>query len=681
MREITSTLSSFAVACFLCVVCASAQGGASAPCEELTFAPPAYFGSGLAPRALAAADLNGDGNTDLAAANESSNSVLIRFGDGHGNFPSSQLLTGSTPSDVVVTDLNHDGVPDVVFSQRSNSQLNVRLGLGGGVFSTPVLTPVGASPSGLIAADFNNDGHVDLAATSGGTSSVSILLGNGTGAYPVSTNVSIGSGSSAWALVASDLNGDGNLDIATANRGSNNISVLFGNGAGGFGAARVFTTGTAPVSIAAGDFNGDGRPDLATANEGSNTVTVRLNNGFGSFPTAATLSSGAQPFAVAAADLDNDSDSDLVVTNQGSNSLSVFRGDGHGVFAPRLNFAVKAAARSLIVEDLDHDGSVDLATGIGTSFIAVLLNGCAQNTAPTISSGVVTRQQDAGTTRSTIATVGDAEESPNELAVTINGGGSAFSNGVTVSNLGVDASGNVTADVSASCGSSDATFTLAVSDGEGLSATANLNVDVDFETTPPVINSGSPLPNVTVYLPAGTSDNSVPVTFNLPKAADNCTASPSVTSEPESGSVFNRGTTVVTVTSRDELGNEAAVTFNVTVLFNFGGFLQPINPLPALNNANAGGAVPIKFSLSGDRGMNILAAGYPASSAIPCEQNVPGPTMEPTASTGDGGLSYDPVSGEYKYVWKTSRDWRRSCRMLIVRLTDGSEYYAKFSFR
>src|SRR6186713_2935001 len=106
MREITLTLSSFAVACFLCVVCASAQHGASAPCGDLTFAPPVYFTGGLGPRALATTDLNGDGNTDLVAANESSNSVLIRFGDGHGNFPSSQLLTGTAPSAVVVEDLN-----------------------------------------------------------------------------------------------------------------------------------------------------------------------------------------------------------------------------------------------------------------------------------------------------------------------------------------------------------------------------------------------------------------------------------------------------------------------------------------------------------------------------------------------------------------------------------------------
>jgi len=681
MREITSTILSIAAACFICVVCVSAQDATLAPCTDLTFAQPVYFGGGLGPRGLTTGDLNGDGHTDLVAANETAASVLIRFGDGHGNFPASQLISATAPSGVAVADLNHDGKLDLVISHRSVNLLSVRLGQGGGVFGAPVQTGIGSGPTAVAVADFNHDGHVDLATSNGGTNSISVLLGNGSGAYPVATTVSISSGSGAWGLVAADLNGDGNTDVATANRGSSNISVVFGNGAGGFGAASIYAAGSLATTIAASDFNGDGKLDLAVANEGSNSVTVRFNNGTGGFAAGVTLATGLQPFFVAVGDLDNDGDNDLVATNQGSNTLSVFRGNGLGSFTPRVDYPVKASPRSLIVADLDHDGSLDLASGIGSSFVAVLLNGCEDNTPPTITSGVLTRQQDAGSARSTIANVADAEDHPNQLTVTVDGGGSAARNGVTVSNLSVDTVGNVKADVSASCGASDANFTLAVTDSEGLSATATLSVDVALETTPPVINNGNPLPDITVYLPLDSSDTSVPVMFNLPKVSDNCTASPNVTSDPESGSMFDRGTTVVTVTARDDAGNESLATFHVRVLFNFGGFLQPIDPFPALNGANAGSAVPVKFSLSGDKGLDVLAGGYPASSPIACEQNVPGPVMEPTVSAGEGGLTYDPLSDQYKYVWKTSKDWKRSCRMLVVRLSDGSEYYAKFSFR
>jgi hypothetical protein len=544
-----------------------------------------------------------------------------------------------------------------------------------------VQTSVGSGPTGVITADFNHDGNIDIVTSNGGTSSISILLGSGNGSFPVATAFSISRGSGAWGVVAADLNGDGNLDLATPNRGTANISVIFGNGAGGFGLATVYATGMQPSSIAATDFNGDGKLDLATANEGSNSITVRFNNGLGGFPTAATLSSGVQPFFVVTGDLDADGSIDIVATNQGSNSLSVFKGNGNGTFGTRVDLAVNAAPRSLVVQDLNDDGSLDLASGIGSGMIAVLLNACSENSAPTISSGTVTRQQDSGSFNSTIATVGDAEDPLDTLVVTVNGGPSATENGVTVSNISVDAAGNVTADVSASCGASAATFTLLVTDSEGLSATAKLVVDVTDETTPPVINNGNPIPDVTVNLPLNSPDVSVPVTFELPTATDNCTLSPTVTSEPVSGSTFGLGTTVVTVTAIDELGNTATASFNVTVLFNFGGLLQPIAPFPTLNIAAAGSAIPVKFSLSGDKGLNILATGYPASSVIPCDENEPGTTIEETVPAGGTILSYDPLSDQYKYVWKTNKDWRRTCRILIVKLADGSEHYAKFSFR
>ena len=54
----------------------------------------------------------------------------------------------------------------------------------------------------------------------------------------------------------------------------------------------------------------------------------------------------------------------------------------------------------------------------------------------------------------------------------------SISNGVTVSNIAIDASGHVTANVVASCSASNASFTLRVTDTGGLFAQATLNVNV-----------------------------------------------------------------------------------------------------------------------------------------------------------------------------------------------------------
>ena len=90
------------------------------------------------------------------------------------------------------------------------------------------------------------------------------------------------------------------------------------------------------------------------------------------------------------------------------------------------------------------------------------------NTAPTITASAVSRQQAAGTSSSTIATVGDADQALDTLIVTIDAGSSSTTNGVTVSNVAVSSGGVVTADVSAACAASDASFTLRVTDNGAL---------------------------------------------------------------------------------------------------------------------------------------------------------------------------------------------------------------------
>ncbi len=680
MRDIMRLFVSFVSVCIICVLGMCAQNAAAAPCPDISFVPPVYFPGGVNTNALATGDINGDGKVDLVAANEGSGNVMVRFGNGSGAFPTALQLFVTTPSSIAVADFNGDGHVDIATTSRSNNRLTVWLNLGGGAFGPPVQTTVGSSPSGIAMGDLNGDGRTDLVTSNGGSSTITFLPGNGAGAFPTATSVSIARGSGAFGIVTADFNGDGKRDVATANRGSANISVLIGNGIGGFAAAVLYPAGSEPNNIATGDFNGDGKPDLVTANLASNNLTVRINNGLGAFPTAVTLSAGAQPGFVSIADLDDDGHADIVAANQASNNLSAFRGGGNGTFAAPINFAVNAPLRALAVADLNGNGKVDIAAGVASSNIAVLLNACVTNTAPTISTGVVTRQQDAGVSNSSVATVNDGEQDLDELEVTVNGGASSTLNGVTVSNIAVDAAGNVTADVVASCGASDALFTLTVTDNEGLSATAMLGVDVTNETTPPVINDGKPIPDISIYLLPNSPDLSMPVNFDLPMAVDNCSASPTVSASPASGSTFNVGSTIVTVTAEDDLDNTATATFRVNVLFNFGGFLPPVDPFPMLNIATAGSAVPVKFSLSGDKGLNILASGYPASSPVACNANEPGSTVEETTSVG-GGLSYDAGSDRYKYVWKTDKAWRSTCRIFILKLADGSEHYARFSFR
>jgi uncharacterized membrane protein len=119
------------------------------------------------------------------------------------------------------------------------------------------------------------------------------------------------------------------------------------------------------------------------------------------------------------------------------------------------------------------------------------------------------------------------------------------------------------------------------------------------------------------------------------------------------------------------------------VQFNFNGFFAPVrNPGSSapyvVNRVKPGSAVPIKFSLGGNHGLNVLAAGNPSSKQVACTlaDNTGG---LPTNSVG-GGLAYDPGADQYRYLWKTEKSWAGTCRQLVVGLIDGSVQTALFKF-
>jgi hypothetical protein len=95
----------------------------------------------------------------------------------------------------------------------------------------------------------------------------------------------------------------------------------------------------------------------------------------------------------------------------------------------------------------------------------------------------------------------------------------------------------------------------------------------------------------------------------------------------------------------------------------------------------AGAALPVEFSLGGDQGLGILAAGSPRSWAIDCHSGVPRDDVEETVTVAECSLSYDPVNDRYTYVWKTKRSWAGTCRRLEVALNDGSSHLTDVRFR
>jgi len=224
------------------------------------------------------------------------------------------------------------------------------------------------------------------------------------------------------------------------------------------------------------------------------------------------------------------------------------------------------------------------------------------------------------------------------------------------------------------------TITLAANDGSsnngGLGNTTTVQTTLTVaDQTAPVISCPT---DIVVYLPLNSTDTSMAVSYPAATATDNC-SSPNITYSQASGSVFPVGTTTVTATATDAAGNHSSCSFHITVLYNFTGFFSPVSNPPILNAVNAGKAVPVKFSLSGNKGLNIFAPNNPYSISLNCSTSDPGVDVTETLNAGGSSLSFS--GDQYNYVWKTENSWVGTCRQLVMTLNDGTVHTANFKFK
>jgi hypothetical protein len=208
------------------------------------------------------------------------------------------------------------------------------------------------------------------------------------------------------------------------------------------------------------------------------------------------------------------------------------------------------------------------------------------------------------------------------------------------------------------------TITYTATEGSN-SATATRTVNV-VETVTLTLNGSDPMDVVlgTAFVDPGatatsTCGGAVPVTVT--------------------GSVDTN--TIGTYTLVYTAGDAEVVTRTVNVIYGFTGFFAPVGNPPTLNKVNAGRAIPVKFSLAGDRGLDIFVAGSPGSRRVDCDSGVAEVEITSTLTAGQSTLSYDSSTDQYVYVWKTENNWAGTCRELILQLTDGTVHNAFFKFR
>jgi hypothetical protein len=278
------------------------------------------------------ADVDGDGNTDLAVFDEMVPQMLVAFGDGSGRFSAqASFALPEVPRSVAVRDLDGDGLPDIAALGRQ-PEIAVLFNAGARRFKPATGVALESGGAVVRALDVTNDGIVDLLVLSDRGDAVTAYQGKGDGTFLKKDSVALGK-SGATALLVRDVNQDGSPDFVAVN-GTTGVATLWtNNGAGTFRVGRSVLFTSEVVTIAVHDVDGDGAPDLVASTLSG--IAVALNRGRGAFGTP-MLSRAGRSTTMAVGDFNGDGMPDVVALadNGASLVLAVNGSAGRAVDGP-----------------------------------------------------------------------------------------------------------------------------------------------------------------------------------------------------------------------------------------------------------------------------------------------------------------------------------------------------------
>jgi hypothetical protein len=338
----------------------------------------------------AVGDFNGDGHLDFVAKDTANNRNLILLGRGDGTF-SAPIVSNIPPTSnygpMAAADLDGDGNLDLAMA-NVGPKIQIMLGDGRGSFrlGTSIKTKAVVIDS-LIAADLGGKGKSNLVATTGVNFGNNFCVsGFGVAVLSQGSNgnwaeADYPTGTDPESVVAADMNGDGRLDLVVANAFSSSISILLnkgGSASSSFSPAIRYTPGPSFIdNVSVKDLNHDGKPDIVFRPNGA--LNVLLNQGDARFLSGSLVDVGLLPQALAVSDLNHDGIPDLALIGfngcpEGAPNqfISILSENGQALATGHLNYS--GDVWDIGLGDINGNGSTDaVLSGNPTSKILTSL--------------------------------------------------------------------------------------------------------------------------------------------------------------------------------------------------------------------------------------------------------------------------------------------------------------------
>jgi uncharacterized protein YjdB len=263
----------------------------------VSFAGPVHLPTGANPAKVAIGDFDGDGRPELAAVSTSANTVfLFRNISSVGSLafaPVVTIFTGAGPSAIAIADMDGDGRSDMAvscigaFSIDSSATRTVSVyrntcTVGNLTFDPSINFATANNPRQIVVGDQDGDGKPDLIVCNANSNNVSVLRNTGSsGTISFAPKVDYATGTSPSNIAVGDIDGDSKPDIAVTYYFQSLVYILRNTGSAGsvsFAPRTGFAVGAGSYGLAIGDLNSDGMPDIVTANYVPATISILKNN-------------------------------------------------------------------------------------------------------------------------------------------------------------------------------------------------------------------------------------------------------------------------------------------------------------------------------------------------------------------------------------------------------------------